>query len=533
MLPIIKNHKSWNEFTFRKSKVWYTGEIKTSFLKKLIKNFDFKQSNLKNFKKEISKLSERFAVIIWFNKNLSVAFVDKIKSFPVFVCKLKNGYKFSNNALSLEKIMPFKDKNFSSVLSIRMSGYSIGRDTIYENLKQLMPGEICIIDKKRLKFISYYSFFKKAPFYTGTNAFLSKKLSTITLEVFKELINKNKDRKIVIPLSGGYDSRLIISVLYHLNAKNIICYSYGKKNNFEAKVAKSIAHELGYPWYFIELNNTSQRINFNSDIYKKYTKYSDTLSSWSYVQDFFAVNKLLSKKVIPCDAVIVNGNTGDFITGGHLPKLIKEENKKRRIDKIFEYIMSKHFSLWENFFTEKDYKIIKKKVLKTFPSSFNGIRKEEEHRIYEYVEFINRQCNYVVQGQRVYDFFNLKWELPLWHDKYLDFWNRVPYEKKYKQSLYKFMLINNNWGNVWTKYPINKHYISPTSIGLLREMLKLFFLFRKNSWSKFDKRYISYFTELVPHYSYFKYYNIIKDKRIARSSVAWHVESYLKTKNLI
>ena len=158
---------------------------------------------------------------------------------------------------------------------------------------------------------------------------MSKKLSIITLEIFEKLINKHQNKTIVIPLSGGYDSRLIISALYHLNAKNIVCYSYGKKNNFEAKVAKSIADKLNYPWFFVELSNKLQRINFNSEIYKIYTKYSDTLAAWSYVQDFFAVNKLLSKKIIPRDAVIVNGNTGDFITGGHLPKLNKKKLKKK------------------------------------------------------------------------------------------------------------------------------------------------------------------------------------------------------------
>ena len=107
--------------------------------------------------------------------------------------------------------------------------------------------------------------------------------------------------------------------------------------------------------------------------------------------------------------------------------------------------MSKHFSLWEDFFTEKEYKIIKKRILKTFPYSPSSIQKNAEHMIYEYVEFINRQSNYVIQGQRVYDFFKLNWELPLWDDKYLDFWSKVPYEKKYNQKLYKFMLKNNNW----------------------------------------------------------------------------------------
>ena len=75
------------------------------------------------------------------------------------------------------------------------------------------------------------------------------------------------------------------------------------------------------------------------------------------------------------------------------------------------------------------------------PNELLNIEKSKIYKIFEYLEFVNRQSNYVIQGQRVYDFYNLKWELPLWDDEYLDFWNKVPYDFKFQQKLYKYMLI--------------------------------------------------------------------------------------------
>ena len=267
-------------------------------------------------------------------------------------------------------------------------------------------------------------------------------------------------------------------------------------------------------------------------MYKEYTNFSDSLASWSYVQDFFAVNSLIKRKIINKDNIILNGNTGDFISGGHLPALKLNSNiKKDNLKNILSYIIKKHFSLWENYFDDKQNNIITKMLLDTLPQELKNLRTDKEYKIYEYIEFVNRQSNYVIQGQRVYDFYNIKWDLPLWHDEYLNFWNRVPYNLKVDQTLYKFMLFKNNWGNVWKNIPINKYSISPISIRYIKNFLKIFFLFKnKNDWEMFDKKYLAYFTELVPHYSYFNYFDIIKNKKIARNAVAWHVDHYLKLK---
>ena len=536
MLSYIENSKSWNNIKIKKIDTYYFGNIDIDLLKifvsKINKNLDklsvsFLKKNLKNFK-------GNYAVILKINNSLSLAFVDRIKSTPIFVAKIGKKYQFSNHAPSLKKKIT-NINNIDSVLSVRMSGYCIGRNTLYENLWQLLPGEACLIKNESLKYFNYYSFIKKIKLLQDSKSRLSKKLSNITLSIIEELINRNKGRKIIVPLSGGYDSRLIVSALHHLKAKNVECYSYGKKNNFEVVTAKTLAKKLNYPWYFVELNNRNQHFNFKSETYKKYTEFSDTLASWSYVQDLFAVQKLISRKVIHKESVIINGNTGDFISGGHLPRYNESlTNKNSKLDFILNYILLKHFSLWENYFSTGQYDKIKNLILKSIPKNIMNLPEKEIYKIYEYVEFINRQSNYVIQGQRVYDFFNINWELPLWHDHYLEFWNKVPYKFKLNQALYKYMLISNNWGNVWKNMPINKYYISPAFLKYLRNLFKIFFLFKgKKKWEKFDKKYLSYFTELNPHYPYFNYFDIIKDKRVARSSVAWHVEKYLKKKDLV
>ena len=51
--------------------------------------------------------------------------------------------------------------------------------------------------------------------------------------------------------------------------QNVICFSYGQKNNFEAEAAKKISNKLGYPWHFVKLSNPKTNYTFKNKKFKK------------------------------------------------------------------------------------------------------------------------------------------------------------------------------------------------------------------------------------------------------------------------
>ena len=58
-------------------------------------------------------------------------------------------------------------------------------------------------------------------------------------------------RTAVIPLSGGADSRMVVSMLKNQGYEKVICYTYGKPGNRESEMSKAVAEEYGYEWHII------------------------------------------------------------------------------------------------------------------------------------------------------------------------------------------------------------------------------------------------------------------------------------------
>ena len=212
----------------------------------------------------------------------------------------------------------------------------------------------------------------------------------------------------------------------------------------------------------------------------------------------------------------------------------KIQNVKLKKENVLNQLIEKHFSLWG--YLKTDYNLNKLKI-NLWDEIIRGCGKiqknSDDHLLYEYSEFIDRQSKYVINGQRIYEYYGYDWRLPLWDDEYLFFWQKVPLGYKLKQKLYIEMLKKNNFGNVWgDDIPVNKKQITPKWIIPLRFICKFFFVIfgktGKEAWKQFDINFFYYFrdsTHMMDAQSYFK---IIKDiYKKPRNAISWLSENYL------
>ena len=485
----------------------------------------------------VASLSRNFSVIGRYG-NISFGAVDRISSSPLFIGSVGNTTEISNNAPYLEQKMQLKHANAldgKALISFLMAGYTIGQSTLNQHIKRLRAGEYVLVENGSYT-VGRYHRYEPWKFENRSLEHNERLLSDTTLHIVEDMVARSSGRQIAVPISGGVDSRLIASALRHIGAKNVVCFSYGRANNFEGHVGKKVAECLNFPWHFVEITPKRQTEFFHSDSHVDYMRFADNLSSVPFKQDIVPITNLLKKGVLASDCLIVNGNTGDFISGGHIPKSFIEERPDGTSAKgqLIDNIIKKHLSLWPDRLTPEVKQQLREIVSDELHSEgLLDICDDSLFAAFEFSEFTNRQSKYVINGQRIYDYLGVDWELPLWHDRYLEFWQSVPLEHKIDQSLYKEMLHRRNWGGVWHDIPVNKKTITPSWIRPLRGGAKLAFApFGRASWHRFEKRFLNYWTDVLANYAIYPYKHIAFSRANARNSVAWHVVSYLDWKGI-
>ena len=529
----LTKDSSWRVIKQDESIIWFKGYIYHMLINELA-DLVLKE-NITTIKSFLNKLDGHFSLIVK-TKNFYLISVDKVRSCPIlWSIKDENILLISDKGSLIKKELNLTsldvDKSISEAFAV--SGYTIGEHTLYKNVKQINPGSYLWIEDKKLFVNKYYTWKPWNIYKHQVN--LSSKLNKINEKIFKNLISSLENRQVIVPLSGGLDSRLILAGLKKFNYKNVLCISYGLKNNKDAFVAKQVAKKLGYEWIFIKYNMRDLRKYFYTKEYMEYSNFCDSFTSIHFVGEYIMLKKL-SNNLIKKDAIFINGQSGDFITGNHIPEdiICPEENNKKRENNVLSKFVSKHYKHWKVLAgkeSNNNIRVLLSEEVKKIGGFPNN--KNKDYGIYEYLEFMDRQSKYVINGQRNYEYFGYEWRLPLWDNTYLDFWEKVPLSEKLNQRLYKNTLKKYNWGGVWKDININPKIITPAWIIPVRFLFKTFFVFRgKKHWHDFEKKYLSYFMDNLVAYAPWSYFQIILDKRGHDSAIGWLIEDYLKKKKL-
>ena len=468
-------------------------------------------------------------------KKWAVAMVDRIRSIPLALAEVGEHWDIDSqvNRLREKASLSRRDLDLDAARSIAMAGYTINKASLYYGLDVLSPGEIAFLEpEKPPQKHRYYTY---QPWNIGVKSELSseKRLAEITLGIMERMLASLAGRTLIIPLSAGNDSRLIASAAKHLGYKNVRCFTYGRAGNYEAKTSAAIAERLGYRWQFVPLTVSSQVSFFAGSAHLAYLAYCDSCTAVPFVQDMAPMLALKENGYIPDDAVIANGNSGDYISGMHIPpamhSLDLDLDPDMRWARIAEMLYDKHFALWEALRTDQSRERVQADLIASISSAGGQLGAlETDFGLYEYEEFQDRQCKYVVNGQRIYEFIGHEWRLPLWDNDYLDFWETISLEEKIGQSLYVRMLRRENWGSVWQDIPINRQNIRPLSIIPLRWLAKAIFApFGKVAWYRFQQQYLQYWMEPTCNTAVIPYGTFARDRRGARNSISWLAEQYL------
>ena len=364
-------------------------------------------------------------------------------------------------------------------------------------------------------------------------------LDLLNEKIIKKLIKRADGRQIVVPLSAGYDSRLIASGLCQFQYDNVLCVSYGLKQNRETKIAAEVASRLNFRHLHINYTRKGVREMWHSDAYQNFIDFCDTGTSVHFYGEFGMLSWLWENNEVDKNSIFSNGQSGDFISGNHIAACFTEKkitilNKSDRMELVENEILAKHYGLWPSLVTEENKRVVKE-LLSEQIDYIGGLSNNSanDYGVFEALEFINRQSKYVLNGLRTYEFFGHDWHVPLWDKEYMDFWETVPLHLKANQSLYKKVLVRRNWCNVWRDIDLNPSARWPTHIWLMRHFFRsIFLIFGRKKWQHFERQKLDVYLSPTLSYAFKNYSDVWFDQRQHRHAVSYFTEDYLNRKFL-
>lgn len=400
-------------------------------------------------------LSGNFA-FIFKSPQATIAAVDKKRSFPVFYSSRPAGLFLSNAARVLQEQLKLKTMSLASLLEFRMAGYVTGRFTLYEDLQQLQAGEFLQTDSGGAGHTEkYYRYYPETRFNLSEPQ-LTDELVHVSRQVFQSLIERLNGRPVWVPLSAGLDSRFIVAMLKECGYDNIQAFFYGApgSGNWEGRYSQQLAAQLNIPWRRLDYTPKYLKSVFRSALWHRFGAFADNLCSLPGYNMLYNLEALRQANCLPADAVMINGQTGDFISGNHLPALVESARVTR--DEIFVTVAAKHFSLWEDLKTAENLNLIRQRFESlTAHLPFDGSGRSAAG-ILDHWEWRERQAKYILNGQRGYEFYKLGWELPLWDDRFMNFWKKVPVAFKFQQRLFRDFLKIHNPAKAFRNYDPNR-----------------------------------------------------------------------------
>lgn len=406
----------------------------------------------------VAGLSGTFAVA-WVDAEAGRAHaaVDRIRSTPLFY----GGRYLSDDAHWVADQTQGRAGDPVATASFLLQGQVIGAATLIDTVRQVQAGEVASFEAGGWTTTRYFQYGDAGP--VDADKGEGVEAGRAALETaFGRMLQSVGDRPLVVPLSGGLDSRLVAFMLARMGRTDTLCFSYGRRAGFEAQTSQRVARALGLRWAFVPYTNRQWHHWYHTPGYQQYRKDAAQLSAIEHEQDWPAVLTLKQQGLLPEGAVFVPGHSGDFIAGSHLPETLFQPGAP--LDPA-DWIWRKYFRLFPQAHLPAS---VRAQVLAAIRATWHHQDPKapwEAARLFEQYGWQERQAKMIVNSVRAYEHHGFDWRVPLWDAALLDYWPQRPLADRHHKRHY-LALLKTLMG------PIFEIPFTPPPLAGLREKLR-------------------------------------------------------------
>ena len=387
----------------------------------------------------LSSLNGFFTIIII--KDGAVFLIsDRVRSRPIFFAIKGSVVWISDDAFWVGDASGNREPDRIAQELFLRSLYTPGSRTVIRGVHQICAGQIARLSRgEEIRWLSIDLLSASGcPDVSLGKDYLIERVTHALYESVKTACDIANGNQIVVPLSGGLDSRALLIGLKKQKYDNILLFNYGIKYSADYRIARGVADALGYRLIQHRLGLDRWRRTVRSPHFQLFHRRSFSLTSCPNLQGFPSVAHLAESGQISPKAMFLPGHTGDFLAGKQLEEIFFQGNDVDfNFEMLLDLIVKRHFILNnENKISSESMDELVRLVARVFDRDRGSSPSSRVLRSVQEWNQIERQSKFICNSNRYYDYFGFSWWMPLWDARFIKAWEVVPLSYRQNSRLW-------------------------------------------------------------------------------------------------
>lgn len=323
-----------------------------------------------------------------------------------------------------------------------LTRYVTGPDTVWRGVNSVQAGEVVRLDGEPTR-RTYRGYWPDTGAASDPQAVLAQGLD----RALDRLETVAAGQRVVLPLSGGYDSRLLAASLAERGLP-VTAFAFGRPGHPDIEVSREVADRLGIDWTLVEYDRTLWRDWYHGTDGEQLRERAFGGDALPFLAAHPAVQHLRETGRVPADAVWCPGHTvatpGErlpLFRGGSpgpdgsfdcVPAVEADDDPDRErlpptVDALVEYVLDRHYALWEwsdpAFEAATRGRIRRGLLGSRTPAAVDDAASAAA--AYERWEWRGRMTTFTAGDLRAYEAAGVDWWLPLLDPAYVRAWGQL------------------------------------------------------------------------------------------------------------